>query len=80
MLRHSISYRNFVKMFERTLQDLIRGLRSHKGASKAQEDAFIAEAMTEIRDELKGKDMALKAEAIIKMCYVSIKLFELFQI
>lgn len=67
-------------MFERTLQDLIRGLRSHKGASKTQEDAFIAEAMTEIRDELKGKDMALKAEAIIKMCYVSIKLFELFQI
>ncbi|ADV22388.1 AP-3 complex subunit delta-1 [Cryptococcus gattii E566] len=57
-------------MFERTLQDLIRGLRSHKGASKAQEDAFIAEAMTEIRDELKGKDMALKAEAIIKMCYL----------
>ncbi|OWT39265.1 AP-3 complex subunit delta-1 [Cryptococcus neoformans Bt1] len=57
-------------MFERTLQDLIRGLRAHKGASKAQEDAFIAEAMTEIRDELKGKDMALKAEAIIKMCYL----------
>lgn len=59
-------------MFERTLQDLIRGLRAHKASSKAQEDAFLAEAMEEIRIELKGKDMALKAEGIIKTCYVSI--------
>jgi len=57
-------------MFERTLQDLIRGLRAHKASSKAQEDAFIQEAMVEIREELKGKDMALKAEGMIKMCYV----------
>ena len=57
-------------MFERTLQDLIRGLRAHKASSKAQEDAFILEAMAEIRDELKGKDMALKAEGILKTCYV----------
>ena len=59
-------------MFERTLQDLIRGLRAHKASSKAQEDAFLAEALTEIRQELKGKDMALKAEGVLKMCYVSL--------
>jgi hypothetical protein len=58
-------------MFERTLQDLIRGLRAHKASSKAQEEAFLAEAMVEIRDELRGKDMALKAEGVLKMCYVS---------
>ncbi|WWC65615.1 uncharacterized protein I303_108235 [Kwoniella dejecticola CBS 10117] len=57
-------------MFERTLQDLIRGLRAHKASSKAQEDAFIAEAMVEIRQELKGKDMALKAEGVLKICYL----------
>ncbi|WWD20082.1 hypothetical protein CI109_104556 [Kwoniella shandongensis] len=57
-------------MFERTLQDLIRGLRAHKASSKAQEDGFISEAMGEIRDELRGKDMALKAEAVLKMCYL----------
>ncbi len=57
-------------MFERTLQDLIRGLRAHKASSKAQEDAFLAEAMKELREELKGKDMALKAEGVLKMCYV----------
>jgi hypothetical protein len=58
-------------MFERTLQDLIRGLRAHKASSKAQEDAFLQEAMLEIREELKGKDMALKAEGVLKICYVS---------
>lgn len=57
-------------MFERTLQDLIRGLRAHKASSKAQEDAFLQEAMVEIREELKGKDMNLKAEGVLKMCYV----------
>ncbi|WVW86640.1 hypothetical protein I302_108693 [Kwoniella bestiolae CBS 10118] len=57
-------------MFERTLQDLIRGLRAHKASSKAQEDAFISEAMVEIREELKGKDMALKAEGVLKICYL----------
>jgi hypothetical protein len=61
-------------MFERTLQDLIRGLRAHKASSKAQEDAFLQEAMLEIREELKGKDMALKAEGILKVCYVSLGL------
>ncbi|WVR08276.1 hypothetical protein IAU60_005323 [Kwoniella sp. DSM 27419] len=57
-------------MFERTLQDLIRGLRAHKASSKAQEGAFLVEAMREIREELKGKDMALKAEGVLKMCYL----------
>ena len=57
-------------MFERTLQDLIRGLRAHKASSKAQEESFLQEAMGEIKDELKGKDMGLKAEGMLKMCYV----------
>jgi AP-3 complex subunit delta-1 len=57
-------------MWERTLQDLIRGLRAHKSSSKAELDAFIDEALEEIRVELKGKDMELKAEAVMKMCYV----------
>jgi AP-3 complex subunit delta-1 len=58
-------------MWERSLQDLIRGLRSHKNSSKAELDAFLEEVMAEIRAELKGKDMELKAEGVVKMCYVS---------
>jgi hypothetical protein len=34
--------------------------------------------MTELREELKGKDMALKAEGVLKMCYVSCCLFVAF--
>jgi hypothetical protein len=58
-------------MFERTLQDLIRGLRAHKSSSQAEIDAFLAEAVEEIRGELRGREMDLKAEGVVKMCYVS---------
>lgn len=58
-------------MFERTLQDLIRGLRAHKSSSQAEIDAFLAEAVDEIRQELRGREMDLKAEGVVKMCYVS---------
>lgn len=53
-------------MWERTLKDLIRGLR----ANKQDEAKFIALAIDEIRRELKTKDMELKAAAILKLTYV----------
>ena len=53
-------------MWERTLQDLIRGLR----ANKKDESKFIAQAVDEIRREVKSKDMELKAGAILKLAYV----------
>ncbi|EIN14349.1 Adaptor protein complex AP-3 delta subunit [Punctularia strigosozonata HHB-11173 SS5] len=53
-------------MWERTLQDLIRGLR----ANKKDEAKFIAQAMDEIRKEVKSKDMELKAGAILKLTYL----------
>ena len=53
-------------MWERTLQDLIRGLR----ANKSDEATFIAKAVDEIRQEIKGDDMELKAGAVLKLTYV----------
>lgn len=53
-------------MWERTLKDLIRGLR----ANKADESKFIAKALDEIRKEVRSKDMELKAGAILKLTYV----------
>ncbi|PCH34264.1 Adaptor protein complex AP-3 delta subunit [Wolfiporia cocos MD-104 SS10] len=53
-------------MWERTLQDLIRGLR----ANKKDEAKFIAQAISEIRQEVKSKDMELKAGAILKLTYL----------
>lgn len=55
-------------MWERTLQDLIRGLR----ANKNDEAKFIAQANEEIRREIKGKDMELKAGAVMKLTYVRV--------
>ncbi|KIP11664.1 hypothetical protein PHLGIDRAFT_82909, partial [Phlebiopsis gigantea 11061_1 CR5-6] len=53
-------------MWERTLQDLIRGLR----ANKKDEAKFIAQAVDEIRREIRGKDMELKAAAVLKLTYL----------
>ncbi|KAJ7040260.1 armadillo-type protein [Mycena alexandri] len=53
-------------MWERTLQDLIRGLR----ANKKDESKFIAKAVDEIRKEIKSEDMELKAGAILKLTYL----------
>jgi len=58
-------------MWERTLQDLIRGLR----ANKQDEATFISRAVDEIREEIKSKDMGLKAGAIMKLTYVSVPLW-----
>lgn len=55
-------------MWERTLQDLIRGLR----ANKKDEAKFIAQAVDEIRNEVKSKDMDLKAGAVLKLTYVCV--------
>lgn len=53
-------------MWERTLQDLIRGLR----ANKKDESKFLAKAVDEIRHEIKTDDMELKAGAVLKLAYV----------
>ncbi|CAE6495108.1 unnamed protein product [Rhizoctonia solani] len=53
-------------MWERTLSDLIRGLRANKG----DESQFIAKAVDEIRTEVKSKDMDLKAAAVLKLIYL----------
>lgn len=55
-------------MWERTLQDLIRGLR----ANKQDEAKFVAQAVDEIRREIRSKDMELKAGAVLKLTYVRI--------
>ena len=54
-------------MFERTLSDLIRGLRA---SNKKDEAKFISLAVNEIRSEVRSKDMELKAAAILKLTYV----------
>jgi hypothetical protein len=58
--------KSLASMWERTLQDLVRGLR----ANKKDEAKFIAKAVDEIRQEIKSDDMELKAGAVLKLTYV----------
>jgi AP-3 complex subunit delta-1 len=55
-------------MFERTLDSLIKGLRSHRGQD---EPAFVATLLEEIRHEQRSGDMEVKAGAVLKLTYVS---------
>lgn len=54
-------------MFEKSLGDLIKGLRSHRGKDEAK---YVANMLEEIRGEMKSADMDVKAEAILKLAYL----------
>jgi AP-3 complex subunit delta-1 len=53
-------------MFEKSLVDLIRGLRSHKG----DEPEYIQSALKECRSEIRSQDMDIKATALLKLIYL----------
>ncbi|EWZ45589.1 hypothetical protein FOZG_05862 [Fusarium oxysporum Fo47] len=53
-------------MFEKSLYDLIRGLRNHKGNEKE----YIQKSLKECRAEVRSQDMDLKATALLKLVYL----------
>lgn len=53
-------------MFEKSLYDLIRGIRSHKGA----EDKYIQSALAECKREIKSTEISTKASAVLKLTYL----------
>ncbi|KAF4983628.1 hypothetical protein FZEAL_980 [Fusarium zealandicum] len=54
------------KWFEKSLYDLIRGLRNHKGNEKE----YIQKSLKECRAEVRSQDMDLKATALLKLIYL----------
>ena len=56
----------FVAMFEKNLQDLVKGIRSHRKT----EAEYIARAMDDIRKEISDVDMKKKYNAVQKLTYV----------
>ena len=54
-------------MFEKTLNELIRGVRAHPD----MEAKYISQCMDECRKELRQESMDAKANAVSKLCYVS---------
>ncbi|EXJ79084.1 hypothetical protein A1O3_08585 [Capronia epimyces CBS 606.96] len=53
-------------MFEKSLVDLIRGLRGHKG----NESEYIQSALKECRNEIRSQDLDVKATALLKLIYL----------
>ena len=53
-------------MFEKTLSDLVRGIRAHKD----DEPGYIAECLLEIKKELRTDNMSNKANAVAKLTYL----------
>ncbi|KAF2259824.1 Adaptor protein complex AP-3 delta subunit [Lojkania enalia] len=53
-------------MFEKSLYDLIRGLRTHKGT----EQEYIQSSLKECRQEIRSNDMDLKSTALMKLTYL----------
>lgn len=53
-------------MFEKSLYDLIRGLRNHKGNEKE----YIQNCLKECRAEIRSQDLDLKATALLKLVYL----------
>jgi AP-3 complex subunit delta-1 len=57
----------FFRMFEKTLTDVIKGIR----ANKQDEPKYIPACLDEIRVEIKRPDMDIKANALSKLIYVT---------
>ncbi|KAH8432542.1 putative AP-3 complex subunit delta [Aspergillus melleus] len=53
-------------MFEKSLYDLIKGLRAHKGA----EEDYVQDSLRECKAEIKLQDMDKKATALLKLIYL----------
>lgn len=53
-------------MFEKNLQDLVKGIRSTKG----DVSVYISQAMQEIKNELKSTDPFVKSQAVRKLTYL----------
>ncbi|ETN38993.1 uncharacterized protein HMPREF1541_07035 [Cyphellophora europaea CBS 101466] len=53
-------------MFEKSLVDLIRGLRNNKGS----ETTYIQSALRECRTEIRSQDLDVKATALLKLVYL----------
>ncbi|GLE02153.1 hypothetical protein PINS_up010991 [Pythium insidiosum] len=60
-------------MFEKNLQDLVKGIRSAKG----DVNIYISQCLQEIKNELKSTDPFLKAEAVRKLTYLHMQGYDM---
>lgn len=68
--------RGFGISFERSLEDLIKGIRACGGDSEKL-GAFFDNSIKECREELKSNDLQLKSTAILKLAYLEMYGFDM---
>ena len=68
ILQPDCSIGSWAIMFEKTLSDLVKGLRSNK----RREAEFVSKCIAEIKEELSSKDKShqVKANAVLKLAYL----------
>lgn len=67
--------RPFGITFEKSLRDLINGIRLHKDPES--QSKFLESAVAECRKEVKSPDMDLKTTAVLKLCYLEMYGFDM---
>lgn len=67
--------RPFGIVFEKSLRDLIKGIRANK--EPEAQAKFLQNAINECRQEVKLSDMDLKTMAILKLCYLEMYGFDM---
>eukprot|EP00666_Eupelagonemidae_sp_cell4sb_P016064 gene16064-9251_t len=53
-------------LFQKDLRDVVKGIRTHK----KNENEYIQQVISNIKDELKHKDFTVKVVAVQKMTYL----------
>ncbi|CCK70251.1 Apl5p KNAG_0D05120 [Huiozyma naganishii CBS 8797] len=68
--------RPFGLFFERSLKDLIKGIRAH-GDSPESLEKYLAEELSHCREEVNSLDMNLKSNAVLKLAYLEMYGFDM---
>lgn len=68
--------RPFGIFFEKSLKDLIKGIRSNNGTPEKLQQ-FLAQALSECREEANSPDMNIKTNAILKLTYLEMYGFDM---
>ncbi|XP_078738935.1 AP-3 complex subunit delta-1-like isoform X2 [Lampetra fluviatilis] len=61
------------RMFDKSLQDLVRGIRNHKD----DEPKYISMCIEEIKQELRQENIAVKANAVAKLGYLQMQGYDI---
>ena len=57
------------RIFDKNLHDLVRGIRNNK----ENETQYISACLEEIKQELRQDNIAVKANAVSKLCYLQVR-------